>query len=122
MEVEYISYSTTVSEAVWIKQFVYSLKLGIPNRPIDVFCDNKSAILLIKSGANISKGKHIKKNYHYIQDIMERDEIQVHFIPSSEMVANFMTKGLILDRFRVHVGKYRTGGSKNLGGILHVFA
>ena len=122
MEAEYISCSTTVSEAIWIKWFVDSLKLGIPNRPIDVFCDNKSAISLIKSGAKISKGKHIETNYHYIQDIMEMGEIRVQFIPSSEMVTNPMTKGLTLDEFKVHVKKYGTCESKNLDGILHVFA
>ena len=69
-----------------------------------MFCDNKFAISLIKSGANSSKGKHIETNFHYIQDIVERGEIQVQFIPSSEMVANPITKGLTLDRFRVNVG------------------
>ena len=63
-----------------------------------------SAISLIKSGANSFKGKYIETNYHYIQDIVERGEIQVQFIPSSEMVADPMTKGLTLDRFRVNVG------------------
>jgi len=69
-----------------------------------VFCDNKFAISLIKSGANSSKGKHIETNFHYIQDIVERGEIQVQFIPSSEMVADPITKWLTLDRFRVNVG------------------
>ena len=69
-----------------------------------MFYDNKFAILLIKSGANnSSKGKHIETNYHYIQNIVEIGEIQVRFIPSSEMVANPKTKGLTLDKFRVHV-------------------
>ena len=104
MKAENISFSTMVNEAVWIKQFVESLKLGIPNRPIDVFCNNKFAILLIKSGANCSKGKHIETNYHYIQDLVEMGEIWVWFIPLSEMVADPMTKGLTLDKFRVHVG------------------
>ena len=107
MEAEYISCSTAVSEAVWIKRFVDSLKLSIPNRLVDVFCDNKSAILLIKNGANSSKSKHIETNNHYIQDIVERGEIQVRFIPSSEMVADPMTKGLTLDKFKVHVGNMR---------------
>ena len=44
MEAEYISCSTTISEAVWIKRYVDNLKFGIPNRPVDVFYDNKSAI------------------------------------------------------------------------------
>ena len=59
---------------------------------------------LIKSGANSSKGKHIGTNYHYIQDIVEKGEIRVRFIPLNEMLADSMTKGLTLDRFRVHVG------------------
>ena len=103
MEAEYIMCSTAVSNAVWIKRFVDSLKLGIPSRPINVFCDNKSAISLIKSGANSSKGKHIDVNYHYIQDIVERGEIKVDYIPSGEMVADPMTKGLTMEKFREHV-------------------
>ena len=71
MEAEYIACSTAVSNAVWIKYFVDSLKLDMQDRLENVFCDNKFAISLIKSGANSSKGKHIDINYHYIQYIME---------------------------------------------------
>ena len=81
MEVEYIAYSIAVCYAVWIKRFVDSLQLGIHVRPVSMFCDNQSAISLIKSGANSSKGKHIDISYHYIQDIVERGEIKVDYIP-----------------------------------------
>jgi hypothetical protein len=114
MEAEYIAYSTTVSNAVWIKHFVDSLKLDMHDRPINVFCDNKSAISLIKSGANSSKDKHIDVNYHYIQDIVE---IKVHFVPSAKMMTNPMTKGLTLNQFRVHVtGMGLRGNSVELHG------
>jgi hypothetical protein len=83
IEVEYISCNTTVSNAVWIRHFVESLNLGIFNRPVNVFCNNKFAISLIKSGAHSSKGKHIDINYHYIQDIVEKGEIKVEFISST---------------------------------------
>jgi hypothetical protein len=75
-----------------------------------VFCDNKSAISLIKSGAHSSKDKHIYRSYHYIQDIVKKCEIKVKFISSIEMVADPMTKGLPLDEFRGHVA---TTGLKN---------
>jgi hypothetical protein len=84
MEAEYIACSI----AVWIKCFVDSLKLDIQDRSVNVFCDNKSPISLIKKGANSSKGKHIDVNYHYIQDIVKIEEIKVHFVPSAEMMAN----------------------------------
>jgi len=91
MEAEYISCSTIVSNAVWIRRFIESLNLCIPNRPVNVFCDNKSAISLIKSGAHSTKGKHIDINYHYIQDIVEKGEINVEFISSTEMIVDPMT-------------------------------
>uniref|UniRef100_A0A2N9F1W8 CCHC-type domain-containing protein n=1 Tax=Fagus sylvatica TaxID=28930 RepID=A0A2N9F1W8_FAGSY len=119
MEAEYITCSTAVSNAVWIKRFVDSLKLDMQDRPVNVFCDNKSAISLITSGANSSKGKHIDVNYHYIQDIVERGEIKVHFVPSADMMADPMTKGLTLNQFRVHV----TGmGLRGNSVELHSFA
>jgi hypothetical protein len=105
MEAEYISCSTLVSTAVWAKRFIDYLNIGIPKKAVDVFCDNKSAIFLIKSGANSSKGKHIDVKYHYIQDIVERGEVKVDYIPSEHMVADPMTKGLTLEKFREHVGK-----------------
>jgi hypothetical protein len=102
MEAEYISCNSVVSNAVWIKQFIESLNLGLNCKPVNIFCDSKSAISLIKSGAQSSKGKHIDVNYHYIQDIAERREIKVEFISSLKMVANPMTKGLSLEKFREH--------------------
>jgi hypothetical protein len=103
MEAEDIACSTAVSNAVWIKRFVDSLKLDMQDRPVNVFCENKSAISLIKSGANSSKGKQIDVNYHYIQDIVETGEIKVHFVPSADMMADPMTKRLTLNQFRAHV-------------------
>jgi hypothetical protein len=102
MEAEYISCSTTASNAVWIGRFVERLNIGV-----NVFCDNKSIISLMKSGAHSSKGKYIDINYRYIQDIVEKGEIKVEFISSTEMVDDPMTKGLPLDKFKGHVATMR---------------
>ena len=111
MEAEYITCNIAVSNAIWIKRFVDSLKLDMQDRPINVFCNNKSTISLIKSGANSSKGKHIDVNYHYIQDIVEMGKIKIHFAPSANMMADPMTKGLTLNQFRVHVTGMRLRGN-----------
>jgi hypothetical protein len=109
MEAEYIACNTAVSNVVWIKHFVESLKLDMYDRPVNVFCDNKSAISLIKSRANSLKGKHIDSNYHYIQDIVERREIKAHFVPSAKMMADPMTKGLSGNSVELH-GSTRSNG------------
>ena len=81
METEYIACSTAVSNAVWIKRFVDSLKLDMYDRLVNVFCNNKSSISLTKSRANSSKGKHIDVNYHYIHNIVEIGEIKSILFP-----------------------------------------
>ena len=68
-----------------------------------MFGDNKFAMSLIKSRAQSSKGKYIDVNYHYIQDTVKKGEIKVDFIPPIEMVADPMTKGLSLEKFKEHI-------------------
>ena len=75
------------------------MDLGTPRRMIKC----SSCNIEYWSRANSSKGKHIDVNYHYIQDIVKRGEIKVHFVPSAEMMTDPMTKGLTLNQFRVHV-------------------
>jgi hypothetical protein len=74
MEANYISCNKTISNAVWIKCFVDSLNLDIPSKPINVFCDYKSTILLIKSGAHRSNDKYINLKYHYIYLSKKKEE------------------------------------------------
>ena len=72
--------------------------------PIEIYCDNQAAISLIKSGANSSKGKHIEIQYHYIQDIVQKREIKVSYIPTSDMIADPLTKSISADNFIKYVG------------------
>ncbi|KAF7130548.1 hypothetical protein RHSIM_Rhsim10G0106900 [Rhododendron simsii] len=45
MEAEYISYSGTTFEAIWIKRFLEDLRINeIANKPIAIMCDNQAAI------------------------------------------------------------------------------
>ena len=88
---------------MWIKCFVESLNLDTSTESINVFSNNQSIISLIKSGTQSSKRKHIDVHYHYILDIVERGEVKVNFVSSTEMVADLMTKGLSLEKFREHV-------------------
>ena len=48
---------------------------------------------------------------------MERGEIKVHFVPSADMMADPMTKGLTLNQLKVHViGMGLRGNSVELHG------
>lgn len=59
-----------ITNATWIGCFIEELKFDLLNKPINLFCDNMSAIslIIVKSRANSSKRKHNDVSYHYIQD------------------------------------------------------
>ena len=45
MEAEYIAASEVVKEAVWLKEFLSTLKIANSvNKPITVYCDNQAAL------------------------------------------------------------------------------
>ena len=91
------------THAVWIRRFLIDLDLNLLEGPIDIYCDNQAAISLINSGANSSKGKHIEIQYHYIRDIVEKGEVKVTYIPTTDMIADPLTKGITAESFIKHV-------------------
>ena len=74
---------------------------------IYIYYDNQSTIRLLKSGPNSSKCKHIDADYYYIQDIVERNEVIVSFLPSADMVADPLTKGISVECFTKHISLMR---------------
>ena len=63
--------------------------------------DNKSTICLENNG-KYSSGKrtrHFDIKYFYITDLIERKEVEVKFCPSDSMLADYMTKPLVGERF-----------------------
>lgn len=67
--------------------------------PSDVFYDNKDVVSLMKSDVRSAKGQHIDVSYHYVHDMIERQEIKVDYIPSEKMTANPMKKKVVIRNF-----------------------
>jgi hypothetical protein len=103
-EAEYIACSMATTHAVWIKRFLGELGLNLVSGPLQMYCDNQAAISLIDSGANSSKGKHIEIEYHYVHDIVKKKEVTITYIPTDDMLADSMTKGIPAANFIKHVG------------------
>jgi hypothetical protein len=70
-----------------------------------VFQDNKSSILLERNGKMSSSKctKHINVRYFFITDRISKGEVQVEWCPTTEMIADFMSKplqGSVFKKFR----------------------
>ena len=50
MEVEFISCFEATSHGVWLKNFIYGLKIaGTISRPFGIFCNNSASVFMAKN-------------------------------------------------------------------------
>ena len=102
MEAEYMGGCAAAKEAVWIRQILADSSIfllgenteseKLPTTPI--YMDNQAAISLSKNPDFREKAKHIEIQYHYLRQQVERDIISITYLPTTEMTADIMTKGL----------------------------
>ncbi|GJU18842.1 hypothetical protein Tco_1146808 [Tanacetum coccineum] len=66
-ESEYIKAYEALKEAIWMKNFIRDLGV-VPTvqDPIEILCDNESAVSLTKEPKDHGKSKHIERKYHFV--------------------------------------------------------
>lgn len=64
-----------------------------------MYCDNKSAIAIAKNLVNHERSKHISIKYHFIREVQEKGEIQLHYCQTGEQLADIFTKALPREKF-----------------------
>ena len=72
------------------------------NEPTPIFCDNNSAIVLSRNHVFQKRNKHIDKQYHFIHERINKNEISVEFCTSRNRFADLFTKPLGHDLFELH--------------------
>ncbi|GJY98766.1 RNA cytidine acetyltransferase 1 [Tanacetum coccineum] len=94
-ESEYIAACEASKEAIWMKNFIGDLGV-VPTvqDPIEIFCDNESAIALTKEPKDHGKSKHIERKYHFVRSKVEEGHVIVKHIRSEDNPADPFTKAL----------------------------
>jgi hypothetical protein len=113
-ESEIVGVDDEIHKVVWAKRFVehqgFKVKLNI------VYQDNTSSMKLEQNG-KASSGKrtrHFDIKIFYVTDLVSRDEVQVKYCPTDEMIGDYMTKPLVGAKFK----RFRDL-IMNLSGIYH---
>ena len=73
--------------------------LGIQAPKVKLLVDNKSAIALSKNPTHHKRSKHIDTRYHFIRDCVDRGEVDIDHVSTSEQLADILTKALGRVRF-----------------------
>ena len=58
-------------EAIWLRNFL--MEFGVMTKVVDpmiLYCDNSGVVAQAKELRNHRKGKHIKRKYHLVREIV----------------------------------------------------
>ena len=97
-EAEYVALAGTVQESLWLQQLLSDLQ-GKPADPMVIFEDNQSTMSMSKNPKFHGRSKHIDIKYHFTREQVSNGKIVLKYCKTSEMTADFLTKGLNGEQF-----------------------
>ena len=90
-EAEYRAMAQGTCEILWLRSICN--ELGFMETDLSqLFCDNKSAIMLASDSVLHERSKHIEVDIHFIREKVRSGIIIPSFVPSSEQTADVFTK------------------------------
>jgi hypothetical protein len=90
-EAEYIALSMSVHEAVWLCKILADLSKHVLDSTI-IHYGNQSCVNISGNPVFHDKSNHIEIKYHYIQDMVQRKEVLVMYLPTVQQVVDILTK------------------------------
>ena len=90
--------SLASQECVYVLSLVKSLGLDLDG-PFFLQSDNHGAINLAQHPITHSRSKHIDIRHHFVGDLVEREVIQLRYIPTDQNIADILTKTLCRPKF-----------------------
>jgi len=97
---EYIALSDCARDCAWYK--ILFGELGKPMPYVPIYGDSHGVIFNAQNPITQKGIKHVEICYHYIREQIEKGEVKVFAIPTTENVANMFTKNLGLTLFLKH--------------------
>ncbi|TPX34263.1 hypothetical protein SeLEV6574_g08307 [Synchytrium endobioticum] len=98
VEAEYIALANTAKDVLWSQQLLGELGRG-RNEPTTILEDNNGCKQLAVHPTTTSRTKHIDIKYHFIRDLVVKKMVSVERCPTTEMIADILTKPLSPQKF-----------------------
>ena len=100
-EAELVGLSDGLSTVLWVKNFLEAQ--GYKTETV-VHQDNKSTITLAEKGkSTTNRTRHVNIRYFFVKDKIDSKEIEVKYLPTEDMIADFFSKplqGAQFEKFR----------------------
>jgi hypothetical protein len=93
MESEFQSLAKSVQELLWLRYFLFGLKIDI-SKPSTILIDNQATIDYVRTPNNRTRAKHIDIRYNFVRDYHEREDFKLSYVPTRDNLADALTKPL----------------------------
>ena len=97
-EAGYIASANAACQGIWLSRLLAEL-LDVQVPKVRLLVDNKSAIALSKNPVHHDRSKHIDTRYHFVRDCVDRGEVDIDHVSTTEQLADILTKALGRARF-----------------------
>lgn len=98
-ETEYRAMASAASELIWLHTFLCDFVID-HSQPIQLFCDNQTAMHIASNSVYYEKAKHIEIECHFIREHIESKAIETSYIRSSTQRTDIFTKASSDDQFK----------------------
>ncbi|KAH9800568.1 hypothetical protein KPL71_000711 [Citrus sinensis] len=110
-EAQFVAATEAVKESMWLRGLLN--ELWLKQKTVKIFCDNQSAIQLIKNQVYHERTKHIDVKLHFIRDEVAKGSVAVIKIPTDINPADMLTKVLPTAKFNFCVDLISVGSSSS---------
>lgn len=98
-EAEYIALTIAAREVAFLRMLL--VELGVNIEAIDIYEDNQPALNIAnKPATSAGNTKHVQLRWHYIRQEVQNGHIKLHWIETTQQVADGLTKPLDKIKFR----------------------
>ena len=73
-ETKYVANTSCVCHFIWLRRLLKELWMP-QEKPIEIYVDNSSAIILAKNSIFHDRSKHINTRFHYLRDYIANKEV-----------------------------------------------
>ena len=121
VEAEFRSAATGTQELLWLQHLMgelgSKLKLELVTSQPLLKEDNQGAIAAMRNDVQHSRLKHVELKYFFIKQVVEEGEMEVDYCPTSEQIADLLTKPLGRQKFEYFSRRIGAVSSRPQGRI-----
>ena len=92
-EAEFRALALGICEGMWLRRLLSELKIA-GDRSLKMYCDNQAAISIAKNPVHHDRTKHIEIDCHFISEKIEKEIVQLIYVPTGSQTADILTKSL----------------------------